>query len=409
MPVALIGSNQNAGTTVTIPTHQAGDLLLVFAYRTGTNAQAALPANWTNVHNTGLNSNSIRIGYRIAPSSGTASGTWTSANHLHVAVFRGQSTTNPIGALATVTGGTGTTITIPAITTLQRQDNASVVWSCYGHVSATTDFGAPTGMSLTSSLNSTNIRSRAALTNSTVDSFASRTVEAGSSSGWRAFSLEIRPEPPTTGIISATKGGGWVTTYDHVTPPHVANGDQMYLFASAVDFDSMTTPTGWDLLRRDQNGSGTATWIFSKEANNEPAIHTLTWSGQHWHRADMVAVRGAHYKNLKVTNMNMNDPHTGGAPQLTGLNMPTVDGYVGDMLLGWGYAWTSDTSKTLAIPNTLTTEIDNGGAVLGYQILSSSGTTTAHTFQCTTVQRMTTYAVLLGLTRPDSVGMLTNW
>jgi hypothetical protein len=89
----IVGSGAAAVTTIAIPAHAAGDLILVFAYRSGSNTAPTLPAGWTDLGSSGANSNSIRIGGRIAVDDATISGTWTSATRLAVAVLRGHDTT----------------------------------------------------------------------------------------------------------------------------------------------------------------------------------------------------------------------------------------------------------------------------------------------------------------------------
>ena len=90
MALTLVGSATVAGTTIAIPAHQAGDFIVIFAYRNGSNTLPGIPSGWnddaTNASNT---TNTGRVGSRVATSSGTVSGTWTSATRLAVQVWRG--------------------------------------------------------------------------------------------------------------------------------------------------------------------------------------------------------------------------------------------------------------------------------------------------------------------------------
>ena len=86
--IEYIGSNWNGGTTVTLPTHQAGDFLLFYAIN-GSFMTPSLPAGRTNIANGGSFGAYVRVGYLIAASGSETSGTWSSASHLHVMVFRG--------------------------------------------------------------------------------------------------------------------------------------------------------------------------------------------------------------------------------------------------------------------------------------------------------------------------------
>ena len=84
---SFIGGLFAYGASAALPPHQAGDLLIVIAVSWDSTIPA-LPAGWTS----SSTSSSIvgrRIGWRVAPSAGTASGTWTNAGALYALVWRG--------------------------------------------------------------------------------------------------------------------------------------------------------------------------------------------------------------------------------------------------------------------------------------------------------------------------------
>ena len=84
---SFVGGAVANGVSIDLHPHQAGDLLIVIAISWGT-AIPALPAGWTS----SSASNSIisrRIGWRVAPSAGTASGTWTNSETLYAFIWRG--------------------------------------------------------------------------------------------------------------------------------------------------------------------------------------------------------------------------------------------------------------------------------------------------------------------------------
>lgn len=111
-PVAVRATASN-----TMPTHQAGDLLIGCAYTPGGQGTVDLPSGWTSIHS--LNSNTYssntgtiktpggwygtRIAWKIAASSSeTVSATWTSGIEYIVA-----STYNAVGIGGTQTKGGG--------------------------------------------------------------------------------------------------------------------------------------------------------------------------------------------------------------------------------------------------------------------------------------------------------------
>lgn len=84
-----VDSNSNAGTSVTIPTHQAGDHLYIYSTRNGSNIWPTMPSGWLPINASGANSVSSNQGFRIARSSSEVSGTWANATHMLVVVMRG--------------------------------------------------------------------------------------------------------------------------------------------------------------------------------------------------------------------------------------------------------------------------------------------------------------------------------
>lgn len=82
--VQFVGSTATWETSTAVPTHEEGDLLIAFA---SGDSIPSLPAGWTSLTTNGEYPS--RVAYRLAPSSGTASGTWTGATGLTILVYRG--------------------------------------------------------------------------------------------------------------------------------------------------------------------------------------------------------------------------------------------------------------------------------------------------------------------------------
>jgi hypothetical protein len=195
--VAIQYIGQATGTTsATLPAHQAGDLLLAFAFRDGSTTPPSLPASgWINIRNDGANTCSGRIAYRIATASGTASGTWSNATSVVFLVYRGIDQTSPIGNTNTSTA-VSTTVTYPALSVT----NTSWVVGFVGHRSTNVTLSAPSGMTNRASVADATDEAAGHDTNGAVSSWAStNTSVGGSSSGWRSYVIEIKQGP-----ISAT-------------------------------------------------------------------------------------------------------------------------------------------------------------------------------------------------------------
>lgn len=88
MAISRISSATANTNTVTIGTHAANDLLLIFAYRDNSNISPTLPAGWYSLHTAGSASFSGIVGWKRATSSIESSGTWTNATSLHALVYR---------------------------------------------------------------------------------------------------------------------------------------------------------------------------------------------------------------------------------------------------------------------------------------------------------------------------------
>lgn len=150
MALSIIGTPAAlAATSITLPTHAVGDIIVIYAYRgastttpTKPSAAGTVPA-WVDVDNTtGANSNSSRVAYFVATATNHTSGTWTNATDLAVIVLRGQAA-SPIGGHAE-SGSSGTTLTAPSVT-LTKTDGSSVLLHFYGVAAITAWGSAPTG------------------------------------------------------------------------------------------------------------------------------------------------------------------------------------------------------------------------------------------------------------------------
>lgn len=99
-------ANKTSGvTTVTLPTHQAGDLILMWvsdvnAYRTLTKPSAGgTVPTWTTIAATTTDNYSRHsIHYAVATASNHTSGTWGNIKLMMAVVLSGQSATSPIGS-----------------------------------------------------------------------------------------------------------------------------------------------------------------------------------------------------------------------------------------------------------------------------------------------------------------------
>jgi hypothetical protein len=150
--LSRVGGTSAAATSIAIPTHVAGDLIVIWAYRDGSTtpptvptATGTVPAFTTIDGPTGANLNSARCAWAVAAGTTDTSGTWTNATGLSVEVWRGASSI-PIGGHAQSGGSvaSGANIAIPAITPQDPGGN-SVYLSFAGWQTVTAWNAAPAG------------------------------------------------------------------------------------------------------------------------------------------------------------------------------------------------------------------------------------------------------------------------
>ncbi|WP_109551331.1 hypothetical protein [Mycobacteroides franklinii] len=150
--VAYISSAAAAATSVSIPAHSVGDLIVIFAFNPFTTTAPTAPSpggtvpswNYIDNANSGSGSGCTTAQFK-ATATNTTSGTWSNAVHVMAVVVRGQNASSPIGGHASQ-GGSSATTTAPSVT-MTHTDGSSVLLHFHGHSSlgSTGWDSAPTG------------------------------------------------------------------------------------------------------------------------------------------------------------------------------------------------------------------------------------------------------------------------
>jgi len=176
----LVGTNTASATTVTIPAHQANDIIIIEAVR-GATTFATLPAGYTNILTKASTSGSpvsMRIGWKVATSTSDTSGTWTNASELVCHVYRpGAGKRLTIGASASNTSA-NSTVDYPALTLM---DTSGASWVAGFVACANTSEGiatAPTGMTNESTVAGATYAAAGHDTEGPVSSWSDQTVNA---------------------------------------------------------------------------------------------------------------------------------------------------------------------------------------------------------------------------------------
>lgn len=184
----LVSANAAAASSMALPAHQAGDLLVMYAFRNGSASQSTLPAGWTSHITDNRNLVSQRVAYKIAASAAEVSGTWTNADTTVCLVYRNAS---GLGAAATGVANTST-ITIPALA-LNVADGSSVVAVFAGRDGGglfDSSYAPPAGTTLRAFVN-TRPAAAGYDTGVGVTGYAGSTITTGSSAEWNGMSVEV--------------------------------------------------------------------------------------------------------------------------------------------------------------------------------------------------------------------------
>lgn len=196
-PLQIIGTPVAIqATSITLPAHEVGDLIVLFAFRRAdaTNAivkpaaAGTVPA-WVDIdNNAGANACISRSTYFVATATDHTSGTWTSAEGMAAIVLRGQAV-SPIGGHAE-SGGTGTAAVAPAIT-MVKTDGSSILLHFHGTRMNTTWAAAPAGYTRQAAFTTPFLGGVCLNTKDDTTSDGSVSQGAQTSSGYRGQTIEI--------------------------------------------------------------------------------------------------------------------------------------------------------------------------------------------------------------------------
>lgn len=196
MQIQRVGFSSAEAATIAIPAHQAGDLIIMFAFRDGNVTNPTIPAGWQTLTNTADGTlTSVSAGWKIAQSNGETSGTWTNTTGLVVAVYRNTATNKtPVG---TPQFGTGTTNTL-SYTGLDPMKAPGTSWvvAFIGHRSIdVTVETPPAGLSNRTDTVGALAEHAGHDSNGPAASWPTTTVAAtGTASGWQTMTIEVFAE-----------------------------------------------------------------------------------------------------------------------------------------------------------------------------------------------------------------------
>lgn len=216
MTVSFVGSASAEATSLTLPAHQAGDLIVMLAYRSAYDLPT-IPSGWkvTNSNGSATLTVSLTVAWKTAASSAETSGTWTSAALLLAAVYRDDANfltlwsrggNTQVGATSITYNAFAAQTATPVNASVNRMQQATgwitaAAWSADRTAAIDT---APAGMSARANVQGASVN-RLALhdTNAAVSSFSSASVALGVISGV----IHSLHEIIDTGAAKAAAGG----------------------------------------------------------------------------------------------------------------------------------------------------------------------------------------------------------
>lgn len=193
-PPPITGINASTTTSVTIPTHAVGNLIIIFAYDSGATTAPAPPAAggtvpaWGSIDSTsGANVNASGTWSFVATATNHTSGTWTSTSAMIAVVLSGQAA-SPIGGHTEAGSTANGSSTAPAVT-MTNTDGSSQLLHFFGYNGAITWSAAPTGYTqqISNSLVCCDTK-----TVTTSDGSVTQANSGGFTVGYRGATVEIR-------------------------------------------------------------------------------------------------------------------------------------------------------------------------------------------------------------------------
>jgi hypothetical protein len=108
--IALQGNGSANSDSISIPSHAAGDLIVIHSMNHASSTVPTKPSGWVTSYSAGVAGGAVLVAHKHAQSNAETSGTWANADHLFVTVWRGG--TNTIVVPEFVSTNSATTVTV---------------------------------------------------------------------------------------------------------------------------------------------------------------------------------------------------------------------------------------------------------------------------------------------------------
>lgn len=241
MAATLIAGASAAATSVAIPTHQVGDLLVVCAYRGSTATVPTVPTaggtvpTWGAIDSASGSSNAIITRAAVATATNHTTGTWTNANEIAVLVIRGQDTTWLGGhAVSAGSGGSSGGANIAsASTTLTDSTGSSLLLYFWGIRSASSWGSAPAGQTRATTSDRLVCNTK---DDSTSDGSLNQGVTTPTSQSYRSAIIEVLAPPSNVDLDRAVSETVTLTDATGQTTARARNASDSATLADVAAF-----------------------------------------------------------------------------------------------------------------------------------------------------------------------------
>lgn len=301
MAISYVGQNAVIANTMTLPTHQKGDLLVMFAARDGSTTAPTVPSinGWISAGvNTGTNCAAV-VAFKIANSDAEECGTWDNASGLACHVYRGCLLSGDAIIRKAGTNGTGTTVNYSGIVSMTDAGNSWGLRFAF-HSQANTNLQTAPNNFTNKSNAVSGIEIAGHDTNGAVSSVSFGSVNVGGTSGnWVSQTIEIL-QAATEDItyVDSTSADGSSSSPSVAKPSGLQNGDVVIVvihsngprnasdnngaapFTSALANREYNGPSAQvDIFYRVINGSEGSTFDFTLDGSDRWAIIATAYRG----------------------------------------------------------------------------------------------------------------------------------
>jgi hypothetical protein len=128
MSISFVGATSAEANSVALPSHQAGDLLIVFAWRHDSTIVPSIPTGFFSAYNAATTAGGNRSGvlaYKTCDSAAEVSGTWINADMIAACVYRHATNHLAIGGVNAQVTFNGTTVTVQGLVVSTQNNNVT--------------------------------------------------------------------------------------------------------------------------------------------------------------------------------------------------------------------------------------------------------------------------------------------